>query len=90
MWCAVNRVTPSDRVLGEYEKISAETALRAVTIGSAYQLHLDADYGSLECGKRADITVLEDDPLEVDPLAIRDIGVWGTIVGGEKYEAARA
>ncbi len=28
MWCAVNRVTPSGRVLGEHERISAESALR--------------------------------------------------------------
>ena len=82
MWCAVNRVTPSGRVLGEHERISAESALRSVTLGSAYQLHLDHEFGSIECGKAADFTVLEDDPLAVDPMAIRDIGVWGTVVGG--------
>ena len=26
--------------------------------------------------------MLEDDPLEVDPMALRDIGVWGTVLGG--------
>ena len=89
MWCAVNRLTPSGRVLGEGERISAESALRAVTLGSAYQLHLDGELGSIECGKTADFTVLDDDPLEVDPLAIRDIGVWGTVVGGTPFEAKR-
>lgn len=87
MWCAVNRVTPSGRVLGPDERISADSALRAVTLGSAYQLHLDAEFGSIECGKAADFTVLGDDPLTVDPMTIKDIDVWGTVVAGEKYQA---
>ncbi len=89
MWCAVNRVTPSGRVLGENERISAESALHSVTGGAAYQLHADDEFGSIECGKAADFTVLEDNPLTVDPMAIKDIGVWGTVVGGTAYEAAR-
>ena len=59
MWCAVNRVTPKGRVLGEAEKISAEDALRAVTLGSAYLLGLDEDLGSIQTGKWADFTVLK-------------------------------
>lgn len=87
MWCAVNRLTPKGRVLGEHEKISAYEALRAATLGAAYQMHLDGEIGSIECGKWADFTVLEASPLEVDPPAIREIGIWGTVVGGVKYEA---
>jgi predicted amidohydrolase YtcJ len=89
MWCAVNRVTPSGRVLGEHERISPESALRAVTLGAAHQLHLDHELGTIECGKAADFTVLEDDPLAVDQMAIRDIGVWGTVVGGVPFAANR-
>jgi predicted amidohydrolase YtcJ len=89
MWCAVNRVTPSGRVLGEHERISPESALRAVTLGAAHQLHLDGELGTIECGKAADFTVLEDDPLAVDQMAIRDIGVWGTVVGGVPFAANR-
>jgi predicted amidohydrolase YtcJ len=88
MWCAVNRVTPSGRVLGENERISAESALRSVTTGAAYQLHADNEFGSVECGKAADFTVLEESPLTIDPMGIKDIGVWGTIVGGQPNEAA--
>lgn len=90
MWCAVNRVTPKGRVLGEFEKISSYDALHAVTIGSAFQMHLDAELGSIETGKWADFTVLADSPLDVEPMAIKDIAVWGTVVGGIAYEAARA
>jgi len=87
MWCAVNRLTPSGRVLGESEKISAYEALRAVTLSAAFQLHMDDEIGSLEAGKRADFTILADDPLCVPPMAIRDIGIWGTVLGGIKYPA---
>ncbi|MEM7100268.1 MAG: amidohydrolase [Pseudomonadota bacterium] len=89
MWCAVNRLTPSGRVLGETEKISAYEALRSVTISAAYQMHMDDEIGSLEPGKRADFAILEEDPLGVDPMTIRDIGVWGTVLGGVKYPAPR-
>ncbi len=90
MWCAVNRVTPSGRVLGEHERISPESAFRAVTLGAAYQLHLDGEFGTIECGKAADFTVLGDDPFTVDPLEIRDIEVWGTVVGGRPFAANSA
>jgi predicted amidohydrolase YtcJ len=88
LWCAVNRQTPSGRVLGESEKISPAEALKAVTIGAAYQLHLDHEIGSLEPGKNADFAILEEDPLTVDPMHIRDIKVWGTVLGGMKHKAA--
>ncbi len=89
MWCAVNRVTPSGRVLGETERISAYDALQAVTLDAAYQLHLDHEIGSIETGKWADFAVLADDPLTVDPMAIRDIAVWGTVLAGRPVPAAR-
>lgn len=89
MWCAVNRVTPSGRVLGPDERISAHSALNAVTLGAAYQLHLDHEFGSIECGKAADFTVLAEDPLDVDPMAIKDIEVWGTVIAGRPFPARR-
>ena len=87
MWCAVNRLTPSGRVLGEVEKISPYEALRAVTISAAFQMHLDHEIGSLEAGKKADFAVLHDDPLAVDPMRLRDIEVWGTVLAGELHPA---
>ncbi len=87
MWCAVNRLTPKGRVLGEAEKISAESALAAVTVGAAFQLHLDHLIGSIEPGKLADFTALDADPVTVDPLAIRDITVNGTVVGGINFRS---
>ncbi len=87
MWCAVNRLTASGRVLGEDECISAYDALHAATLGAAWQLKLDHDIGSIEAGKLADFAVLADDPLTVAPETIKDIEVWGTVLGGKPFEA---
>jgi len=87
MWCAVNRVTPKGRVLGAAEKLNPDEALRAVTLSAAYQLHMDHEIGSLEAGKRADFAVLKEDPLSVDPMRIRDIEVWGTVLSGKPQPA---
>ena len=51
-------------------------------------MHMDHEIGSLEAGKRADMAILDDDPLTVDPMLIKDIGVQGTILGGLVYESA--
>ena len=64
-WCAVNRLTPSGRVLGENQRISVEAALRAITLGAAFTLKLDGEIGSIETGKKADFAVLGADPLAV-------------------------
>ena len=90
-WCAVNRVSSSGRKLGcETEALSIEQALAAITIGPAYTLKLDGMIGSIECGKYADFAVLEDDPLAVAPETLKDVVVWGTVVGGKVRKAPRA
>jgi predicted amidohydrolase YtcJ len=88
-WCAVNRLTSAGRLLGAHERIPVADALRAITLGAAWTLGLDGEVGSIECGKRADFAVLEDDPLEVPPGALRDVRVWGTVLGGRVFPAAR-
>ena len=86
-WCAVNRLTASGQVLGANECIAVDDALRAITLGAAITLKLDGDIGSIECGKRADFCVLEDDPVAVAPGALKDVRVWGTVQGGRVFEA---
>jgi hypothetical protein len=86
-WCAVNRKTASGCTLGEFEKISVDDALRAVTIGAAYTIKLDHLVGSIESGKFADFAVLDDDPYAVDPTKLKGVGVWGTMVGGIPFPA---
>jgi hypothetical protein len=31
--------------------------------------------------------VLYESPLDVDPMKIKDISVWGTVMGGVNYQA---
>ena len=86
-WCAVNRLTASGRVLGEHQRIAPADALRAITLGAAVTLKLDGEIGSIECGKRADFCVLEDDPAEAPAMALKDLRVWGTVQGGRVFQA---
>lgn len=86
-WCAVHRITPKGRVLGEAERLTVQQALHAITLGPAWTLRLDHEIGSIACGKRADFCVLEDDPLTVDPMQLKDLRVWGTVLSGRVFQA---
>jgi len=86
-WCAVNRLTASGRQLGAHERIGVADALRTITLGAAYTLKLDGEVGSIECGKRADFAVLDDDPTEIAPERLRDVRIWGTVQGGRVFDA---
>ncbi len=83
VWSAVNRVTSSGKVLGEEQRVDVINALRAVTSNVAYQAFEEDIKGSLEPGKLADMVILDENPLEIDPMKIKDIGILTTIVGNE-------
>ncbi len=82
IWCAVNRITRSGKVLGESQKISVYEAFRAASYGGAYAYHEEDSKGTLEPGKKADMIILDRDPFAVDPIEIRDIQVMETIKDG--------
>ncbi|GAB5454798.1 MAG: amidohydrolase [Henriciella sp.] len=83
LWTAVNRETRSKQTLGPHERITAEQALKAITIDAAYQYFEEDRKGSLEAGKLADMVVLSDNPIKTDPAAIMEIDVIETIKEGE-------
>jgi len=85
-WCASQRETSSGRVLGASERVPVADALRAITLGAAYTLKMDHLVGSIEVGKFADFAVLEDDPGEVAPERLKDLQVWGTVLGGRIFQ----
>ena len=62
--------------------MTVEEAIRAVTIDAAWQLRMDDKVGSLDVGKLADIVVLDSSPFDVEPKAIADINVLGTMMDG--------
>lgn len=87
VWIAVNRVAlDGETVYAPGERIGVDRAMRAITIDAAHVLRRDHLLGSIEPGKFADFAVLEADPYEVDPMAIRDIRVCATVLGGQVFE----
>lgn len=83
IWCAAVRQTRSGRVLDADEKIPVWEALLAVTRWAAEQYGEEADKGTLAEGKRADMVILDQNPLQVPPEDIRSIQVLETIKDGE-------
>jgi predicted amidohydrolase YtcJ len=88
-WCAVNSVTPSGRVTAPEQRISIEAALRAVTIEAAYSWQKENELGSIVPGKIANFTVLEEDPLTVEPMKLKDVPIWGTVFEGRLFPIAK-
>jgi predicted amidohydrolase YtcJ len=79
--CAVNRLTAGGRVLGEDQKISVLSALRAQTIDAAWQVFQENKRGSIEPGKLADFAILSHNPL-TDPERLNRTRVERTVRRG--------
>lgn len=84
----VNRATPDGTVIGPKERVSPYVALKAVTAYAAHQIKEEKTKGTLEEGKLADLVVLEQNPLKVDPKTIKDIKIIATIKEGETVYGA--
>ncbi len=78
---------PAKEVLNPDERLSRIAALRAVTLDAAWHCHLDHLVGSLEAGKRADLVILAQDPLDETVRKLRDIVVEETWLAGVKVHS---
>jgi len=86
---AVLRRTAAGQVIGPDERLAAREALALYTTGGAFAMHRERELGSLEPGKLADFTVLDRNPLSVDPEQVTGIQVLATVVDGTPtYQAA--
>ncbi len=83
VWTAVNRMSQGGNRIGEDQAVDVYTALKAVTVNAAYQYFEEDSKGSIAKGKRADLVILDDSPLETDKMKIKDIKVLETIKDGE-------
>ncbi|MFZ5832818.1 MAG: amidohydrolase [Planctomycetota bacterium] len=90
MWAAVNRLTAEGQVAGPEHKVSLDVALRAMTIDAAFSIQLENEVGSIEVGKMANLTILQENPYAVPPTKIKDIAVWGTMLEGRVQPAPAA
>lgn len=82
---AVNRVTINGNLNAPNERVSLDAAMRAITIDAAWVMGAEDEIGSIRAGKRADFTVLEEDPYLTDPRGLKDIPVWGVVFAGIPY-----
>jgi predicted amidohydrolase YtcJ len=71
------------------QKLTVKEAIEAYTMGSAYAEFQDEVKGSIAAGKLADMVLLSDDVLAIDPVKIRDVKVLKTWVGGKLVYNAR-
>ena len=70
-------------LLSDGECLTAEEAIRAYCLGSAYAGHADHVVGSLEPGKYADFVVLSADPTTLDAAGIARLETQQVFVNGE-------
>lgn len=83
VWATVNRTSRLGDVIGPDERVSAYEAMKMITLWGAEQFDEQATKGSLEPGKLADMVVLSDNPLTIDPTKINTIVVLETIKDGK-------
>ncbi len=75
--------------LGVGENIDLATMIAAYTIGGARLMHIEAETGSIEVGKSADLVVLDRDLFAIAPAEIATAKVQLTLFEGEMaYDAA--
>ena len=89
-WSAINRVTTGGKELGPEHRITPFEGLRAITADAAWQNFEEDRKGTLETGKLADLVVLSEDPLAIDPMKIKDIQVLETIKEGQSIFVANS
>ena len=77
------RRTKAGTLLGEGQRLSPWEALRAITVNAAWALFEEGEKGTLSPGKRADLVILDRDPLSCPPEELKDLRVMETIKDGE-------
>ena len=83
LWSAVNRISRAGAEVGSNQRISTYEGLQAMTINVAAQYDEEDSKGSIKVGKRADLVILDRNPLTVSPALIKDIKIKETIKDGK-------
>ena len=84
-WVAVNRINSEGDVMCPEECLTQQQALQAITINAAHVMGMADITGSIRSGKRADFTILDEDPLTCDPMNLRDINIYATVFEGKVF-----
>jgi predicted amidohydrolase YtcJ len=86
LYAAATRATLDGQRPGGWvpeQKITVAEAIEGYTLGAAYAQFAEKEKGSITPGKLADLVMLSDDVLRIDPAAIKDVKVQMTMVGGK-------
>jgi len=84
IYAAVTRRGMSGKQYGPEEALTVLEALRGYTRNAAYFTFEEAIKGTIEVGKLADLVVLEENPLEIDPEDLLSLKVDETWLGGQR------
>jgi predicted amidohydrolase YtcJ len=83
VWATVNRTSRSGAIIGADERVAPYEAMKMVTLWGAEQFGEQANKGSIKEGKLADLVVLSDNPITMDPMKINQVLVLETIKDGK-------
>jgi predicted amidohydrolase YtcJ len=89
VWATVNRTSRSGDVIGPDERVTPYEAMQMITIWGAEQFGEQASKGSIKEGKLADLVVLSDNPITMDPAKINQVQVLETIKEGRTVWARK-
>ena len=81
-WTAINRVTSGGNAVSQDQRVDVYTAMKSITISAAKTLNLGHKIGSIEEGKMANFTLLDQNPFKIEPMTIKNILVLGTVYKG--------
>lgn len=84
IWTAVNRRDVSGNRLSPEEGLNPAQALQLYTRQGAYANFAEDRLGTLSQGKQADIVVLDENPLEIDPAELNKVCVNRTFINGRE------
>jgi hypothetical protein len=79
----VTRRGSNGKEYGANQRVTVDEAIKVWTLDGAYATFEENIKGSITPGKLADFVVLAADPHKVSPLAIKDIVVDSTYIGGK-------
>lgn len=83
VWATVNRTSRSGKIIGEGERVTPYEAMKMITIWGAEQFGEADSKGSIKEGKLADLVILSDNPVTMDPAKLNQVQVLETIKEGK-------
>jgi hypothetical protein len=88
---AVTRRTKGGRTVDLSQAVTVREALHMLTTANAYASFEENVAGTIACGKRADLVLLDRDPYDCAPEELRSIRVLATVLDGDLvYRSAAA